>query len=176
MPGDYPQVRALVVELGITIPYAVGILVMLHWWSKRYIKHGRIGRYSNETIADGLGIDGEIDPDRLIAALVATRFIRHSEAHRLVIRDASALMPWKDPRLRRWARLRAAGGEISRLQRLRIYERDDFRCRMCLAIDDLTIDHVHPICDGGTNDDANLQTLCRRCNSRKGPRLSVGSR
>lgn len=35
----------------------------------------------------------------------------------------------------------------------------------------LTADHVRPISLGGTNDIANIQPLCQRCNSRKGIKL-----
>lgn len=34
----------------------------------------------------------------------------------------------------------------------------------------LTVDHVVPLARGGTNDLANLQVLCKRCNSAKGAR------
>lgn len=33
--------------------------------------------------------------------------------------------------------------------------------------DDLTGDHITPLAHGGTNDLANIQILCRPCNSRK---------
>lgn len=54
--------------------------------------------------------------------------------------------------------------------RARIIARDLFRCVKCQADEDLTIDHIEPWVDGGTDDEANLQTLCRSCNSRKGAR------
>ena len=33
---------------------------------------------------------------------------------------------------------------------------------------ELSIDHIVPLCRDGTHDEANLQTLCRSCNSKKG--------
>lgn len=54
--------------------------------------------------------------------------------------------------------------------RIEVYRRDGFRCRRCGAEDDLSIDHVHPVSKGGGDDLANLQTLCRGCNARKGAR------
>lgn len=41
-------------------------------------------------------------------------------------------------------------------------------CAECGATGDLTVDHIVPVSAGGTNDPANLQVLCRPCNSRKG--------
>lgn len=57
-------------------------------------------------------------------------------------------------------------------QRLRIYMRDCFTCRYCDRAmnplsEDLTLDHADP--EGG-NEDSNLVTACRTCNSRKGSR------
>lgn len=44
-------------------------------------------------------------------------------------------------------------------------ERDGYRCLLCGATDDLTVDHIRALTDGGTNDNDNLRTLCRSCNS-----------
>ena len=51
-----------------------------------------------------------------------------------------------------------------------IFERDGYSCTYCGSKSDLTIDHVHPVSLGGSNHQANLQTLCRRCNCSKGAR------
>lgn len=54
--------------------------------------------------------------------------------------------------------------------RLAIYLRDSFRCVYCcrdlhgVAPADLTLDHVRPQADGGSNDSTNLVTACRACN------------
>jgi hypothetical protein len=52
----------------------------------------------------------------------------------------------------------------------RIGERDGFRCRICGADRTLTVDHVIAVANGGTDDDGNLQLLCRSHNSQKGAR------
>jgi len=57
---------------------------------------------------------------------------------------------------------------ISIKRRLEIYTRDGFKCLICGVIDNLTLDHVIPRSKGGSNDSSNLQTLCNRCNSKKG--------
>ena len=40
-------------------------------------------------------------------------------------------------------------------------------CAWCGATQDLTIDHIKPRCFGGTNEQHNLQTLCKPCNTQK---------
>jgi 5-methylcytosine-specific restriction endonuclease McrA len=52
-----------------------------------------------------------------------------------------------------------------------IFVRDGAACVHCGADEDLTIDHIIPVAAGGTDDPANLQVLCRRCNSAKGASL-----
>lgn len=60
---------------------------------------------------------------------------------------------------------------ISPKVRLAIYERDGWRCVSCGSGDDLTLDHIHPWILGGSDEPANLQTMCRPCNCRKGARV-----
>lgn len=52
--------------------------------------------------------------------------------------------------------------------RWEIWGRDNFTCQHCRARSYLSIDHIIPESKGGGLDPANLQTLCRSCNSRKG--------
>lgn len=40
-------------------------------------------------------------------------------------------------------------------------------CVDCKSYDDLTIDHIIPLSQGGTNNLSNLVVRCRACNSRK---------
>jgi 5-methylcytosine-specific restriction endonuclease McrA len=42
------------------------------------------------------------------------------------------------------------------------------RCLRCGAAEDLSADHVVPLCLGGPNTVSNLQPLCVRCNGEKG--------
>jgi 5-methylcytosine-specific restriction endonuclease McrA len=59
--------------------------------------------------------------------------------------------------------------------RFRVFKRDGYRCRICGASADdgavLHIDHIIPVSLRGTNDESNLQTLCRDCNFGKRDRL-----
>ncbi len=57
---------------------------------------------------------------------------------------------------------------ISSGKRKRVMERDEYRCRHCKTHIDLTIDHILAVANGGTDDEDNLQVLCRPCNCRKG--------
>ena len=57
-------------------------------------------------------------------------------------------------------------------QKDKIFKRDGYRCVFCGATEKLTIDHVKPKSRGGLDDSSNLQTLCARCNSKKGNRYT----
>lgn len=52
--------------------------------------------------------------------------------------------------------------------RFAIFSRDGFKCLTCSVSRQLTVDHIKPVRLGGSDDHANLQTLCRQCNCRKG--------
>lgn len=60
--------------------------------------------------------------------------------------------------------------DASLRMRFRVLKRDDFRCRACGASPSISpglhlhVDHVKPWSAGGETVDANLQTLCERCN------------
>lgn len=43
------------------------------------------------------------------------------------------------------------------------FNRDDWRCVQCGKAGRLECDHIVPLADGGTDDLANLRTLCRDC-------------
>lgn len=59
--------------------------------------------------------------------------------------------------------------DLSMATRIRILERDGFRCRYCRDRA-ITLDHLKPRSQGGSNEDSNLVACCVPCNSRKGPR------
>lgn len=63
---------------------------------------------------------------------------------------------------------------IRQTTRLAIYLRDGLACIWCgMAIEDglqLTLDHLIPSSQGGSNKATNLVTCCHRCNSSRGDR------
>ncbi len=57
-----------------------------------------------------------------------------------------------------------------RENRIKIYERDNYRCTYCdkqLTRFTATLDHITPVSEGGDNSAENLKTACLACNSRK---------
>lgn len=61
-------------------------------------------------------------------------------------------------------------GDVSERDRWIVWERDNFTCQHCGSRKDLTVDHITPRSAGGPAHPDNYQTLCRRCNARKGHR------
>ena len=61
-------------------------------------------------------------------------------------------------------------------KRLAIYLRDDFRCAYCgqdlrgESPHNITLDHLVPVSQGGSNGEDNLVTACRSCNCSRGAR------
>lgn len=55
---------------------------------------------------------------------------------------------------------------VPRAQAARIRERDGHTCQQCGAFGH-EVDHIIPVSQGGTNDDANLQALCSACHMAK---------
>lgn len=60
-------------------------------------------------------------------------------------------------------------------KRQRIFNKTNGRCGYCgikLAKDNFQVDHIYPLCKGGTNLDINLVASCNLCNQTKG-KMSV---
>ena len=60
---------------------------------------------------------------------------------------------------------------IPKSRRNRIYERDSYSCIYCgHSMEDgasLTLDHIIPLCSGGSRLDTNLVTACLTCNRKR---------
>lgn len=52
-----------------------------------------------------------------------------------------------------------------------VFDRDGNKCLKCKSTENLTIDHIVPKSRGGSHHIANLQTLCQKCNSKKGDKI-----
>lgn len=63
--------------------------------------------------------------------------------------------------------------KISNGLRMRVLERDGFKCKKCGAQKSLTLDHIIPYVQGGPSTEENLQTLCRPCNGSKGTKTEI---
>lgn len=57
-----------------------------------------------------------------------------------------------------------------------LIDRDGERCVYCEATTKLVVDHMTPVCLGGTDDQDNLALACRACNSGKAGRTPEGAR
>jgi len=68
--------------------------------------------------------------------------------------------------------VRVERGRVTNRMRFAIYSRDGNRCRRCGIRNNLEIDHIIPIAKGGKSTIDNLQTLCHRCNVKKGTETS----
>ncbi|WP_306674693.1 HNH endonuclease [Burkholderia cepacia] len=52
--------------------------------------------------------------------------------------------------------------------RKRIRKRDGYCCRACgIAVRAGVVDHIKPLAQGGSNEDENLQLLCKECHDDK---------
>ena len=68
---------------------------------------------------------------------------------------------------------RVERGKVTNRLRFAVYRRDHNRCRMCGSRYDLEVDHIYPIAKGGKTTFDNLQTLCHRCNQKKGTSVKL---
>ncbi len=82
---DHPKTRMLQSKLGVKRWEAVGILESLWHFAAQYAKRGDIGKWSNEEIA--AAIEWEGNPDELVAALVASKYLDESSEFRLLVHD-----------------------------------------------------------------------------------------
>ena len=56
--------------------------------------------------------------------------------------------------------------------KLLVWARDGGACMRCGNTTELQFDHVIPVAKGGSNTEANIQLLCKRCNLRKSDKIA----
>ncbi|GAB2295383.1 hypothetical protein Dimus_029556 [Dionaea muscipula] len=59
------------------------------------------------------------------------------------------------------------------LSRRNVFRRDNYTCQYCSSGNNLTLDHVVPVAQGGKRTWENLVTACYRCNSKKSHKTLV---
>ncbi|HAV4657514.1 TPA: HNH endonuclease [Acinetobacter baumannii] len=60
------------------------------------------------------------------------------------------------------------GGRPWRRLKQKIHTRDEWTCQCCGRVTmDLELDHIKNVAQGGTDDEANLQSLCVPCHKEK---------
>ena len=85
---DHRKTRRLMRILGISRPYAVGLLESLWHVTMTHAPNGAIGRLTNDDIADEIR-DPEWTADELVQAFIDSGWIDESAEHRLAIHDWS---------------------------------------------------------------------------------------
>jgi tellurite resistance protein len=119
------------------------------------VRFGRIARYSGET--------GIIRLQRMEKPESVIRLGEEEPIAYAILEGAIAFS--------NQTRLSQQGGlptrRIPREVRQRVWQRYGGRCAECGDGQYLEFDHVIPVAKGGSNSDANVQLLCRRCNLKK---------
>lgn len=94
---------------------------------------------------------------------------KYKQRYRLAYPEKYLAQKRMDSRNRRAAK-RAAGGTVRLSEWRELLDKYDNKCLCCGTSEGLTLDHVLPIAQGGTNTIDNAQPLCALCNSKKGAR------
>lgn len=119
-----------------------------------------VGRLTLDELVRYARVD-RADAENAVAELLARGYLRADEYEE----DRSADIVWPEPGPRR--------RDMPARVMLAVFRRDNFRCVRCKTVKpDLTVDHIQPVSLGGGDELANLQTMCRSCNSKKGARTS----
>ncbi len=72
-----------------------------------------------------------------------------------------------NPKQYKMTLVRVKRKSISKNTREKVYKKDNYKCAKCKTSENLTIDHIKPLCHGGKDEFDNYQTLCRKCNHDK---------
>lgn len=170
---EFNEKRILELADRLDLPFyaALGVLECLWHFTSAYAPKGNVGKWSNQSIARSMKYPG--DPDALIEALLACRFLVPHPEHRLAFHryPTRTWITYQEGKARRRERVLAAGGDVTRRQRRLVFEQAGHKCVLCGSAHKLSVDHKIPVALGGTRDTDNLQCLCQRCNSSKGAKV-----
>ena len=119
----------------------------------------------NELAASDFLIRYEVDGKKFVQI---ENFVKHQDPHYREKASEIPAIPGREDEI-------LATG-VTRTQRARILERDNFTCQHCASKEHLCIDHILPVSRGGNSTDDNLQVLCLPCNTQKGNKLAGESR
>ena len=97
-------------------------------------------------------------------ARAALKVLQHGQ--HLFEPEIQARVPQSDEVTTRTTRCRPY---ISPLVKKRVAANQKWRCASCKRLLDETyeLDHLEPLFEGGSNDETNLQALCKRCHAMK---------
>jgi ATP adenylyltransferase len=124
---------------------------------KALTKHGIVGRFGDEYRL-------AVDPSSFSLS-------QRDELMRLCDETVRAYMEKRGAAV--YDHRRAALGYLSGSLRYEVLKRAGFRCELCgvsAGERAIEVDHIFPRKHGGTDDRANLQALCFKCNANKGAR------
>lgn len=123
-----------------------------------------------------------LNADAQPVSLLPLSVIDWQEAVRYLVLDKAAVMSWYDDWIVRSASWETRVPAIMmlrdyqkpkstmRLSKRNVFLRDDYACQYCgCEVNDqtATLDHVHPISQGGKSTWTNLSTACKPCNYKK---------
>lgn len=84
--------------------------------------------------------------------------------------DAHKNQGWERHQAGRTRHQRGYGSDWEKI-RIRILKRDRYLCQSCFRIGIVSsasiVDHIKAKAHGGTNEDANLESICRDCHAKK---------
>lgn len=106
--GRHPKTKRLAKALNVSIPTALGHLLLLWWWALDYAQDGDLSKFSDEEITEATGWQ-EADASALVNALCCSGFIDDLGSGKYAIHDwdnyAGSLMERRDTQ-REQARIR----------------------------------------------------------------------